>query len=95
MATHHVDLRGACPAPAGQLTPSPGEFYLNEPDSSGARLSTERSYFYPSERLSLERANTIELGRCIVSHLSFSRMREEVVMHQKMRGPVGPPSFHH
>src|SRR5262245_56117728 len=38
MATHHVSLRRACPAPLGQLTPSPGECDLNEPDSSAAHL---------------------------------------------------------
>ena len=80
MAAHHVNLRRFCPNPldvdsiTGRVLPQ------TKPGSSGAHLSTMHSYFYPSERLSLERANTIELGRCTVSYLSFSHTREEAAM---------------
>src|SRR5215469_379657 len=44
--------------------------------------SKMRSYFYPSERLSLERPNTIELVRCKMSDHAFSHKQAEPVTTQ-------------
>src|SRR5262249_9054308 len=81
MTTHHVSLRRACPALLGQLTPSPGECYLSMNPTQAERASSKmRSYFYPSERLSFEHANRIELGRCGCPTNLFSNNRDKAVI---------------
>src|SRR5260370_22225731 len=42
--------------------------------------SKMRSYFYPRERLTVERPNTIELVRCNMSSRAFSSSRAETAM---------------
>jgi hypothetical protein len=69
MATHHVDLRRACPAPFGQLTASPGELSSKTTLAQARRTSSRMRYcFYPWERLTTERPNSIEIGKVQVSY---------------------------
>ena len=64
MATHHVDLRRACPAPVGQWTPSPGERSAQLTLAQAERTVSKLRYcFYPRERLTVERANSIGVGK--------------------------------
>jgi hypothetical protein len=59
MATHHVGLRRACPAPVGQLTPSQRGVVSSKTAAQAERTrSNLRSCFYPSERVSLELSKT-------------------------------------
>jgi hypothetical protein len=63
MAPHHVSLRRFCPSPVGLLTVSPGEPYLSMNPTQAQRtvssLSKLRYCFYPWERLTVERAQTV------------------------------------
>jgi hypothetical protein len=53
-----------------------------------------RSYFYPSERLSLERPNTIEVARCKMSYQAFSPKQAEPVTKQNSWRKATPSPPH-
>jgi hypothetical protein len=79
MATHHVGLRRFCPNPFGQLTASPGECDLRMNPTQAQRTSFKVRYcFYPWERFTTERPNSIEnwQGACVRPRYSPSRARK-------------------
>src|SRR5258708_40099353 len=57
--------------------------------------SKMRSYFYPWERLTTERPNTIRLARCKMSSQAFSHRGKDLAMQRdfgrKPRKPAYPP----
>ncbi len=78
--------------PCGTLRASPGECDLkSNPTQAHGTSSKARSYFYPWERLTTERPNTIELARCKVSYQPFSHNSMEPAK-AKREGHASPDS---
>ena len=68
MATHHVDLRRACPAPVGQLTALRRGMSSKTAAQAQRTSSKVRYCFYPWERFTTEPPNSIGIGKVQASY---------------------------
>jgi hypothetical protein len=87
-------LRGL-PGPTGQFVHRGVAWvaHCEPPLGAHGTSSKMRSYFYPSERLSLEPANTIQLARCKVSNHGFCRKLAESERGQAIHPPTEAGGF--
>jgi hypothetical protein len=94
MATHHVSPRRACPAPVGQLTPSPGECYLKmNPTQAERTCSKNVSAFTRGNDLPRNPQTLLDLGRCKCPTYPFSHTGEKPAMKRNDVPPAGGPAF--
>jgi hypothetical protein len=79
MATHHVSLRRACPAPVGQLTASPGERgSKNTSGSSAAPLVQNTLMLLPTGTIDRRTAKQhSSIGEVQMSYRAFLHRRAE------------------
>ena len=82
----------ALPEPTGRFIHHQASFRSEATATRFKRMaprSTARSYVYPRERLTVERAHTIEVARCNVSEHSFSLRAKKPASEE---GPSSPSS---